>query len=143
MPELADISSFMSLQNGSGTKIRSVVSNYNINIDELRKSIEEWMDAIDVLRSMKADPEAESEEAKLEQFMKKMVDRVETATEATRTSIIEFKRNGALRPEPENKPTMSTEDDVGLGDMGEFGLGSEEEDMELADVGSDNDEKTK
>ena len=135
MRELADISSFMSLQNGSGTKTRSFVSNYNVNIDELKKSIEEWMDAIDVLRSMKADPEAESEEAKLEQFMTKMRDRAETATEATRTSIIELKRNGALREKEipqssggfgEGAPS-DTGNDGGLGDLGDFNLGDEAE----------------
>lgn len=89
---LADISAFLSIQNA---KTHSSVSVFNTDVDDIKTSVQEWMDQIDALRELQADAEAEAEESKLEGVLAKFDERIKSSIRSARTTITELKRSGA------------------------------------------------
>ncbi len=138
MQGLADISAFLSLQNNA---IRSgaPLAVFNANVDDIKTSVEEWMDQIDVLRELQADAEAEAEESKLEKILDTLNQRIKSSIRAAQTTIVEFKRSGALEDteaDSSGRESAAESDFDSLADFGfeEAGTGTETESAEASDI---------
>lgn len=126
---IADISLFSALQNVKPKM--SAMAVFNINVEDIKTSVEEWMDEIDVLRELQADVEAEAEESKLEKMLESTNQRIKSSISSARTTITELKRSGALDEEEDSElpsddesemndfDSLASKDDVSLeGDEG-------------------------
>lgn len=143
----ADISTFTSLMNGGHTSL----SIFNSDVDDIKNSVQEWMDQIDTLRELQADAEAEAEESKLEGVLASFDDRIQSSIRSARTMITELKRSGALdqsetedvASEESELPTQSEEDFADFDSLlgGEEGGGTEEMETDGKTAKKDTEEK--
>jgi len=127
MEKLADISMFENLQSSANRRMMSPMSVFNATVEDIKTSVESWMTQIDSLRRLRADAEAEAEQAKLEGVLDELNNRLDAGMRGTRTAVADLQKGGMGNDQSSDTPSVPSGGPPALIGSPSFGSGSPDE----------------